>query len=221
MKRNFLFILPDLDYQKNDLNVKESTSRLIIGQLARIITNTLFLSHSLRKEILILILVLMPKPHLYKISSESIRYLGPELRSSASIFLKTEKFIQEKLLVDEKQIFEKWFEPNPGLFVKLTNLSFTDFDENMHFIYIEPSNTSESQYMPLQRFDEFIITNYSNILARTFFVFSLIEDFSILQIFNLKCYEKNFVKINLANEISLPNISTIINLIIDKIEKNF
>ncbi|HUT80011.1 MAG TPA: hypothetical protein VMZ29_02320 [Candidatus Bathyarchaeia archaeon] len=220
MKRNFLFIIPDLDYQKNDLNVKEPHVRAIIGQLARIITNTLFLSHSLRKDILILIFVLKPKPHLFKISSESIRYLGPELRSSASIFLKAEKFIQEKLLVDEKQTIEKWFEPNPGLFVKLTNLPFIGLKENMHFIFIECDKNFESQQMTLQKFDELITNNNSNDHTKTFYVFSLLKDFSALQTFEPIFPEKNSVKINLVNKIPIPNILTIINLILDKTEKN-
>ena len=130
MKRIFLFSVPSLQFEKKDLNVSYSDNRIFIGQLSRMITNSIFLSHSLRQDIIIRILVSHPIPHLIEIKSDTIRYLGPDERSSASLLDKVERFVSENFTQQGQGASEKWFEPNPGIKVKKTADFFADLEYN-------------------------------------------------------------------------------------------
>ena len=60
MQRIFVISLTELDYEKKDLNVSFSENRHSIGLLSRIVTNAIFLSHSLREKVIIRIFIEKP-----------------------------------------------------------------------------------------------------------------------------------------------------------------
>ena len=61
MQRFFVITLTELNFEKKDLNVPFSEDRLNIGKLSRIVTNAIFLSHSLRENVFIRIFVEKPQ----------------------------------------------------------------------------------------------------------------------------------------------------------------
>ncbi len=215
MNRTFIFCIQGLNYQKSDLSIPYSNNRIIIGTLSRMITNAIFLSHKIRQNITIRIFILQPKPHLYEIKSESIRYLGPDLRSSASLLLKGEQYLFEnqKKMINNKQLI--WYEPNPGLFLCIINNPFIELDIR---------KTSKVFYFTNKNFD--VLSNKSNISLKTFnellqqykpqiFCFNFGLDISNNH-FNLDFLkEKHLEKINLINQISFPTLVSIINLLLD------
>ena len=125
MQRIFVISLLELNYEKKDLNVSFSENRLSIGLLSRIVTNAIFLSHSLREKVIIRIFIEKPVSHIVQIDSATIRYLGPELRSLASLLLKAKKKFLEAF---SNNYFPNniWFEANPGLFIRLADNPFQD-----------------------------------------------------------------------------------------------
>ncbi|NHJ87224.1 MAG: hypothetical protein FK734_17300 [Asgard group archaeon] len=226
MKRIFSFVIPSLNYSKNDLNIPSSPNRLIIGTLSRMVTNAIFLSHALRDNLIIRILVLEPVPHLYHISNEKIRYLGPGLRSLASILLKAEKY-----LLENDKLAHNWLEPNPGLFViKNYDIYFDlakDIEEPMICINIE-NKTYEKQQTQKEK-DYLILKNYSlsdieyylkTIKGKwnTILIILSMLDSPLNYVDYFKEDSENNIVIQLKDEISNPKIVSIMNLILDDIE---
>jgi hypothetical protein len=216
--RTFIFCVKELDYQKGDLSIPHSNKRAIIGNLSRMITNAIFLSHKLRQRVTIRIFVLKPMPHLYEIKSESIRYLGPDLRSSASLLLKGEHFLNEKLNLEKnnKQII--WYEPNPGLFLSITDDPFINLNKKsivFYFSNLEENKSAMEYNISLVDLEELIQQQKPSL-----FLFDLGLNISNNQLFS-ECFQNYTIKkISLLNSISFPSIVSIINLILDDIKIN-
>ena len=224
MRRIFIFTIPSLNYLKSDLNIVYSENRKYIGQIARMITNAIFLSHSLREKVIIRILVKEPTPHLFEIKSESIRYLGPELRSSASILRKAEKYLLEKSKNKSDDI-DNWFQPNPGLFVRITDNILIDLEnelENSHILLFKSQDSKDLSNQP-EKSQLFVLENLiriNNLNKDSFlFIIPLYEQFINDFIPELVNYENNATVLPIENRLSYPNLVSIINLIIDKIEE--
>lgn len=226
MKRIFLFIVPSLDYEKKDLNVFYSENRIYIGQLSRMITNSIFLSHSLRDEIIIRILVSQPVTHLIEIKSETIRYLGPDERSSASLLNKVENFVRENFSPQGFNSFNKWFEPNPGIKVKKTDNIFSDLDcineDNVSLIQVINCKTGSNNNS---------LNNFSNQIKESTgknSIFILQIDFNQF-IQNMNSSQKNtleipnnnwrFQAINSPLNYDIAKIIDLTNLILDELEE--
>ncbi|MHA1212055.1 MAG: hypothetical protein ACTSSH_06305 [Candidatus Heimdallarchaeota archaeon] len=215
MNRSFLFHISDLSYTKSDLNIPNTSNRHVIGQLARMITNALFLSHSLRSNITIRIFVSNPIPHLFQIKSETIRYLGPELRSSASILLKAEKFFHEEII---SSLETKWFQPNPGLFLKLTDNPFVEIEEpfTLLSIHTQQDPKLDLQTISIYELEEIIKTNHVGANSLIFhFPLTIVPSLSIDEI---KLPIKQHKVLLLDNNPPIPNIITQVNLMLDKLE---
>lgn len=224
MVRIFFFVVPNLNYQKQDLNIPVSENRLIIGQLSHMITNSIFLSHSLRKDIIIRIFVQKPIPHVYQIKSQSIRFLGPELRSFASLILKTENIIAAKSLINENEQIN-WHELNPGLFMSFCNNLFVDIDKEVinpiSIICFDRINKTEKKK---NKSMVEIFTNMEEILNELCYdvnslllIFKIDNSNDLLIPDSLKKMVKKNVNLKISVKISLPNILAIINIILDKI----
>jgi hypothetical protein len=211
--RTFIFCVKELDYQKGDLSIPHSNKRAIIGILSRMITNAIFLSHKLRQRVKIRIFVIKPIPHLYEIKSESIRYLGPDLRSSASLLLKGEHFLNEKRNLEkiDKQIV--WYEPNPGLFLSITDDPFINLSKNSMIFYfskLEENKATMEHSISLVDLEE-LIQQHKPLL----FLFDQGINIFNNQLFS-ECFQNYTIKkISLLNSISFPSIITTINLILD------
>ncbi|NHJ33472.1 MAG: hypothetical protein FK732_11485 [Asgard group archaeon] len=219
MQRLFVISLTEIDYEKKDLNVPFSEKRLIVGQLSRIITNAIFLSHSLRENITIRIFVEKPISHLIQIDSATIRYLGPELRSFASILLKTKKKFSEAL-TNNHFTNNTWLEANPGFFIRLVDNPFQDLtlqaDEPIPLVCLISSKKHkdlEVESYTLKNFEKLVLTLSRN--KNAFFIhlpltsdqYSRIPENS--QKFTIR-------KIAISNEIDLARLTNIINIILDK-----
>ncbi len=221
MKRFFVISLKDLAFEKEDLNVPFSENRLIIGTLSRIVTNAIFLSHSLRKDVFIRIFIEKPISHIIQINSSTIRYLGPELRSLSSLLLKAKKKFQEAL---ENNYFASndWLETNPGFFVKLTNNPFQDLpieEESpiplVHIISDRNKKDTQEKELSLDEIDRLIPKLSEN--SDTFILsLSLCSISFSLDLLNHQDFK--LTKITVSNKIDLARITTIINLILDKNE---
>ena len=160
MQRIFVYFVNDLDFEKKDLNEPNSPNRVTVGILSRAITNSIFLSHKLRENILIRIYVHEPIPHVYQISSDRIRYLGPEERSFASIIRKAERYFLDKN--HEELEGHKWFQPNPGLFLIKNSNPFIEL-EQLHkqpFTVINFQDTKT--VISLKKFEDLILTIPTN-----------------------------------------------------------
>ncbi|NHK29932.1 MAG: hypothetical protein FK730_01180 [Asgard group archaeon] len=220
MRRTFIFCIKELDYQKGDLSIPHSNKRATIGTLSRMITNAIFLSHKLRQRVTIRIFVLKPNPHLYEIKSESIRYLGPDLRSSASLLLKGENFLIEKQNLSEinKQIV--WYEPNPGLFLTITDDPFIDLNirkDSMIFYFskLKENKVSKEHKVSLVDF-EMQLEQHKPLIFLFDHRINIINDQLISEYFQ----DYTIKKISLINPISFPSIITLINLILDDTKIN-
>lgn len=233
----FVFSIPELNYTKKDLNVAQSKNRQYIGLLARMVTNAIFLSHALRKNISIRIFIQKIIPHIIQIQSETIRYLGPEERSLASLLLKAENVFEEKItngFITKNS--SSWIEPNPGIFVRATDdpwINIEDFLEPPITIVKVLNQTSapnssvekaKNKQYSLKEFEQELLT-----IAKSFP--SLIFPLDLLFLDNTKekrnndelkiiaenSYEKHYFQ--LQREMAPAKLVTIINLILDKLEK--
>ena len=220
MNRTFIFCVQELNYQKGDLSIPYSDKRAIIGTLSRMITNAIFLSHKLRQGITIRIFVLQPKPHLYEIKSDSIRYLGPDLRSSASLLLKGEQFLIEKLTIvdNNKQLI--WYEPNPGIFLSITNdplinLNIRKNSKIFYFTKPKDNEVSDEPNISLVDFDQ-LMQRYKPLI----FSFNIEINNSTEKIFSEISLDNIMKKIKLINLISFPSIVSSINLMLDDLKIN-
>jgi len=127
--RIFLIKVQKFNYEKKDLNVPFSQKRIIIGFLSRMVTNAIFLSHSLRAKVIVRLAIKEPVPHIIQIQTDKIRYLGPDERSFASIILKAERKILEQISNSQNN---HWFQPNPGLFAKITDDLLIDLNSYLN-----------------------------------------------------------------------------------------
>ncbi|MFW9923007.1 MAG: hypothetical protein ACFFDW_06930 [Candidatus Thorarchaeota archaeon] len=218
MIRFFLFSIKELDYEKNDLNVPISTKRLILGKLSRLVTNTIFLSHALREHIVIRILVSEPIKYLIQIKSETIRYLGPEERSLGSILLKVKKSIEDK--IQQNSMSKNWFEPNPGVLVKITENFLEDIENELKepSLFIKITNNQlekNTNFFDLENELTILKQNYESVI----FHFNLNVELDLLKplasdISNqFKCIEINFTK-----KLDTNKLVSIINIVFDNIE---
>jgi tRNA pseudouridine-54 N-methylase len=220
MRRLFVISLTELNFEKKDLNVPFSKQRIPIGHLARIITNAIFLSHSLREKVTIRVFIEKPISHLIQIDSATIRYLGPELRSLASLILKAKKKFQEAL-ANNYFVNNKWLEANPGFFVRLVDNPFQDLKIEANpphplvcFISDKNPKSQDLESVKLTDLEELILnlSEYKN----TFIIYLPL---SSEQISNTPIDSKNFTmrKIVITEKIDFARLTNIVNIILDKI----
>lgn len=218
MQRIFFFYVPELSYEKKDLNVPSSEKRFFIGKLSRLITNTIFLSHALREDILIRIIVKNPITHIIQIKTDTIRYLGPEERSLGSLLIKTEKSVFEKKT--DSNINSEWFQPNPGLLVKITKNIYADFQEELRLPVIvlvpkviESGSSENNFYQNFSEYLEFIKTNYQSIIIH----YDLASNsFIPSKKFSYKHQTKEIVLTNPFDNLTLISLA---NILLDKKKK--
>lgn len=222
MRRYFLFVIPDLTYEKKDLNVPNSDERIIIGRISRMITNTIFLSHSLRKNITIRLFIRNPIPYVIQIESEKIRYLGPDLRSFASLMLKARKFLLKR--IEMSSLTKKWYEPNPGLFLKPTNNPFEDLFSSetssvdiLSFTFLSKKENETNFCSTIIDLERIILNqlNKNNVIIYNFdFSDFLSKDIQFIAYEN----EYEWINVHLDSKLMYPKLVSIINLILDKNE---
>jgi tRNA pseudouridine-54 N-methylase len=219
MQRLFVISLTELDFEKKDLNVPFSEKRLTIGYLARIITNTIFLSHSLREKVIIRVFIEKPISHIIQIDSTTIRYLGPELRSLASLILKSKKKFHEAL-ANNYFINNTWLETNPGFFIRLATNPFQDLSIQVNsqnpLVYLISdvnSKTSDIESYTLKDFEKLILSLSENRSAFVIYL-PLISE----QISKIPVDSQDFIirKIDISEKIDYARLTNIVNIILDK-----
>ncbi|HUU79415.1 MAG TPA: hypothetical protein VMX55_13800 [candidate division Zixibacteria bacterium] len=226
MKRVFLFTVPELNYQKKDLNVPNSENRYYIGQLSRMITNAIFLSHSLRENVIIRIFVYNEVSHLIEIRSESIRYLGPEERSSASILRKVEEFVRNNFSTQIKEHPNYWFEPNPGIKLKITQNCFENLidakTKKIKFIQLVKKIEEKEipNKLPLRKF-EFLLLNSEKkydiiIIHIDINQYKVTSDLLQEKINDNKNSEWDFTSLNISHNSDNSKLVGLFNLILDQ-----
>ena len=101
----------DGNFNLNDL--PGSGGRMDI--LCRCVNSALFLSHDLRRDVIIYLVLLgePDKPGIVKFEGENVRYLNPDERSSGSLI--------KKAL--EKSAIPRWRESTPGVWIRLGGLA--------------------------------------------------------------------------------------------------
>lgn len=218
MQRIFVISLTELNYEKKDLNVSFSENRRSIGLLSRIVTNAIFLSHSLREKVIIRIFIEKPVSHIIQIDSATIRYLGPELRSLASLLLKAKKKFLEAF---SNKYFTSnvWFEANPGLFIRLASNPFEDLSVKASppnpIVSIALDNNNENpnvNSVTLKEFEHLIMTLSEN--KNAFIVyFSLIPE----QLSKISLNTQDFIitSVIISQKIDLARVTNIVNIILD------
>ena len=217
MQRVFVYFLSELSYEKKDLNVPSSPNRTLIGTLSRTITNTIFLSHALRENIIIRIFVQKDVPHIYQISSDSIRYLGPEERSFASICRKAERFLKDKIAegIDE----QKWYKPNPGFFLRKSDNPYVDIDQLLAKPVAFLNLQSPTDEITLNSFEELLLKNTKDISS---LIIPLIisSDNNPIQsnVQDMISFEHQKINAKLKLNYDIPKLASIVNLILDKKE---
>ncbi|MHA1628806.1 MAG: hypothetical protein ACTSXO_09060 [Candidatus Heimdallarchaeota archaeon] len=224
MERVFLFLLPELHFTKSDLNISNSSKRPVIGTLARMITNAIFLSHSLREELTIQIFIEKPESHIFTIQSNTIRYLGPELRSSGSILLKAEDAVKKKI---ESELFadQEWFQPHRGLLARFQQKPLDNFIaqvKSFHCFIFHKEGTSFPFDLPSSNFFnglEELLKRHANACEMLFFVFSL-GQLSLEKLLAPVLGEKQRITtISLTQNLDFPQAINIINVILDQFEE--
>lgn len=221
MYRIFLIKVQKLNYEKKDLNVPFSQKRVNIGVLSRMVTNAIFLSHALREKAIVRIAIEEPVAHIIQIQTDKIRYLGPDERSFASIILKAERKIMEQKSNPQN---DRWFQPNPGLFAKITSDWLIDLDQYLnepvgliHFSYnhtIKDGLSQELTNFSFRSFEE-KINNFQELFNSNVFVFNFTKE-------DTKRFEPSLalnvthhhIKINKSH--NPPKLVGIINIILDK-----
>lgn len=221
MYRIFLIKVQKFNYEKKDLNVPFSDKRINIGVLSRMVTNAIFLSHSLREKVIVRVLIEEPVPHIIQIQTNKIRYLGPDERSLASIILKTERKIVEQ---KNDSLNNHWFQPNPGLFVKITNDWLIDLEPYLNepvgliqFNYNSQISDRISQKVIGFSFKDFEekINNFQEKYNSNVFIFNFKKDdpdrFEPSLVLNAAHHLVKIPKI-----LNPPTLVGIINVILDK-----
>ncbi|MBK5113179.1 MAG: hypothetical protein KGD59_03490 [Candidatus Heimdallarchaeota archaeon] len=219
MQRLFVISLTELNYEKKDLNVPFSEKRQTIGYLARIITNAIFLSHSLREKVTIRVYIEKPISHIIQIDSATIKYLGPELRSLASLILKAKKKFQEAL-TNNYFTNNTWLEANPGFFVRLATNPFQDLsiqvDSPNPLVYLISdinNKTSDAESYTLKGFEKLIL-NLSEKRSTFIIYLPLVTE----QISKIPIDSQDFIirKIAMSEKIDYARLTNIVNIILDK-----
>lgn len=216
MDRIFLFILRRFDYSKSDLNKPFSEKRNEIGQISRMLTNAIFLSHSLRQQTVVRLFILEPSPYLIEIKTETIRYLGPELRSSASILLKAKNYLFEK--ITEDKALDIWYEPNPGLFSAFTNNALLDLNDVDKFTIFQFQKTSSDDNSVSITDVEESVLNSDSTNKSLMFIFYLDEELYNLTKENVIINRQKQNLVYIDSKILFPNLVGLLNLFIDKKE---
>jgi len=222
MQRIFVISLTELNYEKQDLNVSFSENRRSIGLLSRIVTNAIFLSHSLREEVIIRIFIEKPVSHIIQIDSATIRYLGPELRSLASLLLKAKKKFLEAFY-NKYFANNVWFEANPGLFIRLANNPFEDLSVKastlIPLISVALDNNHKNpdvKSITLKEFEHLIVTLSEN--KNTFIVsYSFISG----HLSKIPLNSQDFIinRVVVSQKIDLARLTNIVNIILDENRK--
>jgi tRNA pseudouridine-54 N-methylase len=220
MQRIFVISLSELNYEKKDLNVSFSENRLSIGLLSRIVTNAIFLSHSLREKVVIRIFIEKPVSHIVQIDSATIRYLGPELRSLASLLLKAKKKFLEAF---SNNYFTNniWFEANPRLFIRLTDNPFRDLSAKANTPIPLVSVALDSNHkkpedvksVTLKEFEHLIKTLSENKDAFILYLPFISEHLSKIP---LNSQEFIITSIAISQKIDLARLTNIVNIILDE-----
>ncbi|NPE09265.1 MAG: hypothetical protein GNW80_13350 [Asgard group archaeon] len=219
MQRIFVISLTELTYEKKDLNVSFSENRLSIGLLSRIVTNAIFLSHSLREKVIIRIFIEKPVSHIIQIDSATIRYLGPELRSLASLILKAKKKFLE---VFSNNYFTNniWFEANPGLFIRLASNPLQDLSVKaktpIPLVSVALDNNHinpDARSVTLKEFVHLIKTLSENKNAFIVYFSFIPEHLSKIPL-NSQDFLINSVVI--SQKIDLARLTNIVNIILDE-----
>ncbi|NHJ47765.1 MAG: hypothetical protein FK733_08255 [Asgard group archaeon] len=219
LKRVFLFCVNNFEYEKKDLNIPYSEKRTSIGLISRMITNAIFLSHKLRQDLLVRIYVAKPNPHYYQIDSSTIRYLGPEMRSSASILLKAEKYAINYFDSNEDVNSLKWHMPNPGLQLRFSNNLFADLELTNHesLMIISESNIQTKRKI-------LSLENIENILSeitkrKPIFLFNIDVDLSRNDFIQNK-FASEIISTFKPDRLSFASIVSLINIILDSLDSS-
>ncbi|MCK5299066.1 MAG: hypothetical protein KAJ76_09180 [Candidatus Heimdallarchaeota archaeon] len=218
MQRIFVISLTELNYEKKDLNVSSSEYRRSIGLLSRIVTNAIFLSHSLREKVIIRIFIEKPVSHIIQIDSATIRYLGPELRSLASLLLKAKKKFLEALSIN---YFTNnvWFEANPGLFIRLASNPFEDLSVKastpIPLVSIALDNNNENpdvKSITLKEFEHLIMTLSEKKNAFIVYLSLIPKQLSKIP---LNTQDYIITSVAISQKIDLARLTNIVNIILD------
>ncbi len=218
MQRIFVISLTELNYEKKDLNVSSSEYRRSIGLLSRIVTNAIFLSHSLREKVIIRIFIEKPVSHIIQIDSATIRYLGPELRSLASLLLKAKKKFLEAL---SNNYFTNnvWFEANPGLFIRLASNPFEDLSVKastpIPLVSIALDNNNENpdvKSITLKEFEHLIMTLSEKKNAFIVYLSLIPKQLSKIP---LNTQDYIITSVAISQKIDLARLTNIVNIILD------
>ncbi|MCK5158773.1 MAG: hypothetical protein KAR08_06430, partial [Candidatus Heimdallarchaeota archaeon] len=205
-----------------DLNVSFSENRLSIGLLSRIVTNAIFLSHSLREKVVIRIFIEKPVSHIIQIDSATIRYLGPELRSLASLLLKAKKKFLEALSIN---YFTNnvWFEANPGLFIRLASNPFEDLSVKastpIPLVSIALDNNNENpdvKSITLKEFEHLIMTLSEKKNAFIVYLSLIPKQLSKIP---LNTQDYIITSVAISQKIDLARLTNIVNIILDRNKK--
>jgi len=217
LHRIFLIKIDEFTFEKKDLNIPFTEKRRNIGTLSGIITNAIFLSHSLRENVIVRLLIKKPMQHIIQIQTDKIRYLGPEERSLASIILKAERKILENY---DTSFRDKWFQPNPGLFACITDNWYFDLDqyisEPIGIIQFTETDNTNKEFSAIQ-FEQIILASREKNNSSIYFFDLTCSDKELeLQPLNLKSvlHQEKIAKVP-----SLPKLIGLINIILDKKEK--
>ncbi|MCK5045619.1 MAG: hypothetical protein KAS22_03500 [Candidatus Heimdallarchaeota archaeon] len=222
MQRIFVISLTELNYEKKDLNVSSSEYRRSIGLLSRIVTNAIFLSHSLREKVIIRIFIEKPVSHIIQIDSATIRYLGPELRSLASLLLKAKKKFLEALSIN---YFTNnvWFEANPGLFIRLASNPFEDLSVKastpIPLVSIALDNNNENpdvKSITLKEFEHLIMTLSEKKNAFIVYLSLIPKQLSKIP---LNTQDYIITSVAISQKIDLARLTNIVNIILDRNKK--
>ena len=222
MQRIFVISLTELNYEKKDLNVSSSEYRRSIGLLSRIVTNAIFLSHSLREKVIIRIFIEKPVSHIIQIDSATIRYLGPELRSLASLLLKAKKKFLEAL---SNNYFTNnvWFEANPGLFIRLASNPFEDLSVKastpIPLVSIALDNNNENpdvKSITLKEFEHLIMTLSEKKNAFIVYLSLIPKQLSKIP---LNTQDYIITSVAISQKIDLARLTNIVNIILDRNKK--
>lgn len=220
MQRIFVISLPELNYEKKDLNVSFSENRFSIGLLSRIVTNAIFLSHSLREKVVIRIFIEKPVSHIVQIDSATIRYLGPELRSLASLLLKAKKKFLEAF---SNNYFTNniWFEANPGLFIRLADNPFQDLSTKANTPIPLVSVSLDSNHKKPENVKSVTLKEFEH-LMKTFSenknAFILYLPFISEHLSKIPLSSQDFIitSIEISQKIDLARLTNIVNIILDE-----
>ncbi|MEA2069924.1 MAG: hypothetical protein U9O98_01390 [Asgard group archaeon] len=228
LNRLFFFQVPSLSYSKKDLNDPSAQQRAIIGELATAVTNAVFLSHALRENIGVYVYTTNPTPHLLYFTTNSIRYLGPQARSFASLVLKAQRVLADKC-TQSLNPPSKPFSANPGLFISCTHTPFTDIIAELpaspKILYFQDSfatafKKSNHKYFPstLKKFEEYFYDSTSSSLPVIFpFLLPFNNPRQLKPRFSLENHSHlSTTYLKLPKKYTFPQLITVLNFLLDK-----